>query len=394
VTLVESSAVGVGNVVAANLAADNLLEVARQVIAGRQLSADEGLQLLAIDDDQLLELLAAAFEIRRHYFGRTVKLNYLVNAKSGLCPEDCQYCSQAKGAASEIEKYSLLSSDQMVARAERAVQNGASTCCLVISGRGPSRREVATVAQATTEIKQRWPGLKICACLGLLQADQAQQLKAAGVDRYNHNLNTAEEHYRQICSTHTYQQRVDTVEHAKAAGISPCSGLIVGMQETPQQLIDVLMALRNLRADSIPINFLVPIPGTGLADLAVPLTPTYCLKVLCVARFLCPDVEIRCSAGREKHLRTMQPLSLYPANSWFVSDYLTTPGQAEELDHQMIRDAGFQIEAIAEATPAAGTADAAGVAGAAATAVDTCPSCPSATGGSCGPSPAAGTGHG
>lgn len=328
---------------------ENLLELANDILSGRRLDTSEALELLATPDDKLMELLAAAFVIRRHYYGKQVKLNYLVNAKSGLCPEDCKYCSQAKGATSEIEKYSLLSANEMVTRAEQAVKNGASTCCLVISGRGPSKREVQTVADATREIKQRWPGLKICACLGILQDGQAEQLRSAGVDRYNHNLNTAEEHYQEICSTHTYQQRVETVQAAKSAGISPCSGLIVGMQESPKQLVQALMALRDIQADSIPINFLVPIPGTALAAHAYPLTPQYCLKVLCVARFVCPTVEIRCSAGREKHLRTLQPFSLYAANSWFVSDYLTTPGQAEELDHQMIRDAGFEIETIPEA---------------------------------------------
>lgn len=327
---------------------ESFSDLATQVLNGRQVTPQEALELLATPDDRLLELLNAAFSIRSHYYGKQVKLNYLVNAKSGLCPEDCKYCSQAKGATSTIEKYSLLSSDEMVARAEHAVRNGASTCCLVISGRGPSKREVQTVTDATREIKQRWPGLKICACLGILHDGQADQLRAAGVDRYNHNLNTAEDHYQEICSTHTYQQRVETVQAAKTAGISPCSGLIVGMQESPNQLVSALFALRDVQADSIPINFLVPIVGTALAATAHPLTPQYCLKVLCVARFVCPTVEIRCSAGREKHLRTLQPLSLYPANSWFVSDYLTTPGQAEEMDHQMIRDAGFEIESIPE----------------------------------------------
>lgn len=321
-------------------------DLAEQILQGQPITPEVALQLLATDDDQLLDLLSAAFVIRSHYFGRQVKLNYLVNAKSGLCPEDCSYCSQAKGATSDIQKYSLMTSEQMVTRAEQAIANGASTCCLVISGRGPNKREVQAVSDATRKIKQRWPGLKVCACLGILNQEQAQTLKDAGVDRYNHNLNTAEDHYQEICSTHTYEDRKRTVQHAIDSGISPCSGIIVGMQETPEQLIKTLFALRDLKADSIPINFLVPIVGTGLADIAHPLSPQYCLKVLCVARFVCPSVEIRCSAGREKHLRTMQPLSLYPANSWFVSDYLTTPGQQEELDHAMIRDAGFEIERV------------------------------------------------
>lgn len=321
-------------------------QLATDVLAGQEVSLQQAKILLETPDDQLLDLLSAAYRIRKQFFGNVVKLNYLVNAKSGLCPEDCSYCSQAKGATSEIQKYSLMSAQDMVERAQRAVENGASTCCLVISGRGPSRREVNAVSDATREIKNRWPGLKVCACLGLLEGDQAQQLKDAGVDRYNHNLNTAEDHYQSICSTHTYADREATVKSAIDSGLSPCSGLIVGMQETTEQLLKTLFALKSIGADSIPINFLVPIPGTSLADSAYPLTPQFCLKVLCAARFVCPDVEIRCSAGREKHLRTMQPLSLYPANSWFVSDYLTTAGQEEELDHQMIADLGFEIERV------------------------------------------------
>lgn len=321
-------------------------QLATDVLNGTQVTLQQAIALLETPDDQLLDLLQAAYKIRKTYYGNVVKLNYLVNAKSGLCPEDCSYCSQAKGATSEIPKYSLMSSDEMVQRAQRAVENGASTCCLVISGRGPSKREVNAVSEATQEIKKRWPGLKVCACLGLLEAEQAEQLKSAGVDRYNHNLNTAEDHYQSICSTHTYADREATVKHAVDQGMSPCSGLIVGMQETREQLLNTLFALKEIQADSIPINFLVPIEGTSLAKSAYPLTPQFCLKVLCVARFICPEVEIRCSAGREKHLRTLQPMSLYPANSWFVSDYLTTAGQAEELDHQMISDLGFEIERV------------------------------------------------
>lgn len=321
-------------------------QLATEVLAGHTVTSQEAAALLNYPEEQLLTLLQAAFRIRRNHFGKVVKLNYLVNAKSGLCPEDCSYCSQAKGATSEIEKYSLMSSEEMVAKAERAVENGASTCCLVISGRGPSKREVTAVANATQEIKRRWPDLKVCACLGLLNGEQAEQLKDSGVDRYNHNLNTAEDHYQSICSTHTYADRKETVQHAIEQGMSPCSGLIVGMQESAEQLLETLFALKAIGADSIPVNFLVPIEGTSQARSAYPLTPQFCLKVLCVARFICPDVEIRCSAGREKHLRTLQPLSLYPANSWFVSDYLTTAGQAEELDHQMIADMGFEIERI------------------------------------------------
>ena len=320
--------------------------LAGRVLAGEVPTRGEALEVLRCPDGELLDLLAAAYRIRYAYFGNTVKLNYLVNAKSGICPEDCAYCSQSRVSTAPIARYPLLSKEELLARAERAVQLRASTCCIVLSGRGPSGREVEQVAEAVRDIKERYPGLKICACMGLLDEAQARTLRQAGVDRYNHNLNTAPEVYPTICSTHTHADRVDTAKTVKDAGISLCSGLIVGMGETEEHLVDVAFTLRELGADSIPVNFLIPIPGTPLAAAARPLNPRACLKVLCLFRFLCPDREIRVSAGREVHLRSLQPLSLYPANALFVADYLTEPGQAAELDWQMIEDLGFEIEPL------------------------------------------------
>ena len=321
-------------------------ELADRALAGDPPNREEALAVLDAPDDELLDLLAAAYRVRHHYYGDGVKLNFLVNAKSGVCPEDCFYCSQSRVSTAPIPKYQLLATEEIIARAERAVELKASTCCIVLSGRGPSARELRGVADAVREVKERHPGLKICACMGLLGEEDAALLKEAGVERYNHNLNTSDDFYGEICTTHTYDDRVATVNVAAAAGISPCSGVIVGMGETREQLVEACFALRDIGAESIPVNFLLPIGGTPLAGRQERIDPRYCLKVLCLFRLVCPDREIRLSAGREVHLGTLQPLGLYAANAIFVADYLTEPGQPAEEDWRMIEDLGFEIEPL------------------------------------------------
>ncbi|MGZ4358905.1 MAG: biotin synthase BioB [Gaiellaceae bacterium] len=316
------------------------------VLAGKQVPGEEALAILESPDEELLELLSAAFRIRHHHYGKRVKLNFLVNAKSGICPEDCAYCSQSRVSEASIDRYQLKPTEELVAMADRAVELKASTCCLVISARCPARRELRGIAEAARAIKHRHPDLKLCACLGLVDEEQAHELHEAGIDRYNHNLNTAESHYGEICTTHTYADRAATVEAVAAAGISPCSGAIVGLGESAEQLVEVAYALRDAGAESIPVNFLIPIAGTPLGDRPERLDPRYCLKVLCLFRFVCPDREIRLSAGREVHLGALQPLGLYPANAIFVADYLTEPGQPPAEDWRMIDDLGFEIEPL------------------------------------------------
>ena len=319
--------------------------LADRVLAGHTIEPDEARSILDAPDVELLDLLAAAYRIRHHHYGNKVKLNYLVNAKSGLCPEDCIYCSQSKDSTAEIHQYRLMSQEQIVEKADHAAKMHAGTCCIVISAKGPSDREVDHVAGAIQEIRQRHPDMKLCACLGILEDGQAERLAAAGADRYNHNLNTAETHYEDICSTHSYADRLATVESSKKAGISPCSGVIIGMGETRDQVVESAYALRDLDVDSIPVNFLIAIEGTPLAEQPLEkLAPRYCLKVLCMYRFVNPAKEIRVSAGREVHLRHMQPMALYAANAMFLADYLTEPGQAPDLDEQMVEDLGFEWE--------------------------------------------------
>ncbi|QXJ20006.1 biotin synthase BioB [Actinomadura graeca] len=320
-----------------------------ETLAGKGLrreppTREEALALLATSDDDLLDVVAAAGRVRRHWFGRRVKLNYLVNLKSGLCPEDCSYCSQRLGSKAEVLTYTWLKPEEAADAAVAGVSAGAKRVCLVASGRGPTDRDVDRVADTIAAIKDRRPDVEICACLGLLRDGQGERLRDAGAHAYNHNLNTSEERYGGICTTHGFDDRADTVRRSRDAGLSACSGLIAGMGESDEDLVDVAFALRGLGVDSVPVNFLIPFEGTPLAG-QWRLTPQRCLRILAMVRFVCPDVEVRLAGGREIHLRSLQPLALHVVNSIFLGDYLTSEGQAGKADLDMIADAGFEVEA-------------------------------------------------
>src|SRR3954452_1517833 len=317
-------------------------QLADAILDGKPATEDDALAVLRSHDDELLDVVSAAGRLRREHFGTTVKVNYLVNLKSGLCPENCGYCSQALGSDADILKYTWLSADEAREQAAAGLRGGATRVCMVSSGRGPTDRDVDRVAAMVGEIKAEHPEVEICACLGLLKDGQGERLPAAGVDADNHNINTAESHHDRIVQTHTYADRVDTVEKAKTAGLSPCSGLIAGLGETDEQLVEALFALRDLDSDSIPVNFLMPFDGTPYEN-TWELTPMRCVRILAMARFVCPDREIRIAGGREMHLRSLQGLALKVANSIFLGDYLTSEGQAAQADLEMVRDHGFTV---------------------------------------------------
>jgi biotin synthase len=316
-------------------------QLAERVLAGHHVTEGEALAILRAPDEELLDILSAAYKLRRRWFGNTVQLYFLMNAKSGLCPEDCHYCSQAKTATSDIPRYNLLSREKLLDGARLAAERGSKTYCIVISARGPSEREIQAVEKIVPEIKARHD-LEVCACLGLLTAEQAQRLAACGVDKVNHNLNTSAEYYAQICSTHSYHDRVETLQAVRAAGLQLCSGGIIGMGERDADVVRMALALRELEVESIPLNFLIDIEGTPLAH-SNRLTPRYCLKALAMFRFVNPTSELRIAGGRELHLGSLQALGLYPANSIFVGDYLTTKGQPPEADYRMIEELGFVV---------------------------------------------------
>jgi biotin synthase len=323
--------------------------LADRVLAGGQVDRDEALSILRSSDIDLLDVLGAAWRVRHRHFGTTVQFFFLMNAKSGLCPEDCGYCSQSKVSEAEIPRYNLLSEPRLLEAAREAAERQSKTFCIVISARGPTQREIDFVCSVTPRIKREF-GLNICACLGLLTPAQARQLAAAGVDKVNHNLNTSERYYGEICTTHGYADRVATLEACRAAGLSLCSGGIMGMGETHEDLVDMALELRGMQVESIPLNFLNAIDGTPLQGTSR-LTPRDCLRGLAMMRLVNPAAEIRIAGGRELHLRSMQPLGLYAANSIFVGDYLTTKGQLPEADERMIEDLGFTVTRGRESAP-------------------------------------------
>jgi biotin synthase len=321
----------------------NWTTLADQALAGDLISRDDARSLLDAPDELLLDQLAAAYRVRRHYFGNRVRLHFLLNAQSGLCPEDCHYCSQSAVSAAEIEKYPFMAREKILAAAERAASLNVGTFCMVISGRAPGERVFQKVLDAVKEVKTRHD-MHVCACLGLLTEDHVRRLEAAGVDQVNHNLNSSSRFHEEIVTTHRFEDRVATVENVGRSGMKTCSGGIIGMGESDDDVIDLALSLRELGVRSVPVNFLIPIPGTPFEDRGA-LDPRRCLRVLCLYRFILPSQEIRIAGGREVNLRSMQPLGLYAANSIFIGDYLTTPGQTARADYEMIRDAGFVLEA-------------------------------------------------
>jgi biotin synthase len=321
--------------------------LASDILGGTALTRNQAREILEVPEGDMLSLLSGASRLRQAHFGKRVKLNYLVNVKSGLCPEDCNYCSQSKVSEAPIPKYPLMPAEEIIANAERGMAVGAVRACLVASGRGPSNRELNEFCGSVEKLKDRYPSLEVCACLGLLSDGQAGKLKDSGVHAYNHNINTSESHYAKICDTHTYNDRIDTVDKAQTAGLSSCSGVLAGMGETDEDLVDMAFVLREKKVHSVPVNFLVSIDKTPLANTNN-LTPWRCLKILCLFRFANPGAELRISGGREVHLRHLQPFGLTVANSIFIGDYLTTEGQSPTADLEMIRDLGYTVEGQAD----------------------------------------------
>ncbi len=321
---------------------------AEKTLFGEGLSTADMRAVLQTPDSDILPLLHAAFQVRHHYFGRKVHIHVLMNAKSGLCPEDCSYCSQSAISNAPIDKYPLRPAREIVDAARAARENGAYRYCIVASGRAPTDREIDTITGVVRQIK-REVDIDICCCLGLLTQEKARRLKNAGVNRINHNLNTSKAHTPHIVSTHTYEDRLETLYNIQKVGLDTCCGGIIGMGETHDDIISLAVSLRDLGVNSIPVNFLHPIEGTPLANQNTP-TPRDCLRALCLFRFVNPSTEIRVAGGREKNLRSLQPLALYPANSLFMEGYLTTGGLDAEKTRQMIADLGFEVEAIRESS--------------------------------------------
>lgn len=322
----------------------NWTALSERVLDGGTIGEGEALAILQSPDNELLDVLQGAYRIRRKHFGNTVSLHLLRNVKSGKCPEDCAFCSQSTSAINDVERYDFQTVESIVEGAQAAVDRQARRYCVVSSTRAPSPNELETICEAAIQIKQKHPDLEICSSLGLLTEEKATRLKDAGVDRFNHNLETSESYFPEVVTTHDFSDRVNTAKIVKKVGLDLCCGGLFGMGEALQDRVELAFALGDLDVDSVPLNFLDPRPGTPFHGKPNPLTPNDCLRSLAMFRYVMPSTELRIAGGRETTLRALQPLSLYPANSMFTAGYLTTGGQSYEDDKRMIEDAGFEVE--------------------------------------------------
>lgn len=327
----------------------NWKNLAERILADKPITRKEALQVLKSSDDELLAVLDGAFVLRRHYFGRGVQLHVIRNARSGSCSEDCAFCSQSAKSENKAEKYPMQSVEELAAGAQKAHSLGAVRYCIVTSGRGPKEEDLHILSEAAKKIKSRF-AIQICASLGSLSKEQAQALKKAGVDRCNHNLETSARFFSKICTTHTYADRLATARAVKAAGLELCCGGLIGMGESPDDRVELAFAMREVEADSIPVNFLDPRPGTRLASLKR-ISARDALRALALFRFVNPDREIRVAGGREACLGSLQALALFAANSIFTNGYLTTAGQGYQADLAMIGSAGFHVSGTSESPP-------------------------------------------
>jgi biotin synthase len=315
---------------------------AGKVLSGGAIDRQEVSALAAAGSSDLADLLAAANRIRQHFRGSSVDICSIVNAKSGACSEDCRYCAQSSHYATDAPVYPLIDVGRMAEAAKGARANGARRFCIVTSGRGIyDASDLRNIAKGIEQV--RAIGLSPCATLGTLDRGQLHYLKDSGLHRYHHNLETSREYFPKVCTTHTYDERIELLHHARDLGLSSCSGGILGMGETMQDRVSMAFTLRELDVDSVPINFLMPVPGTPLADVT-PITPAEALHAIALFRFILPEKEIRVCGGRGSALGDMHPLIfLSGADGFMIGNYLTRTGLDPEEDLAMLNDLGLTV---------------------------------------------------
>jgi biotin synthase len=320
------------------------LETARKALLDerRPLTKQEALDVARLPLDELPKLIALAHEVRLAYMGDEVELESLINAKSGGCPEDCTFCSQSARYTTEVDRYPILEIDEVVDAAKATVAEGATQFCIVVAVRGPDERLLNRVIECVDAVHEQ-TGLEVAVSLGLLEPGQAERLAAAGVKRYNHNLEAPRAVFGQICTTHSYEDRVETATRAKEAGMELCSGGIIGMGETLEQRVDFAFELAALEPCEVPLNMLDPRPGTPLEEQGL-LDPREALQAIALFRLILPSAWLRLAGGRERVLGELQAMGMYAgANALIVGNYLTTTGRAPEEDRTMLEALGMPI---------------------------------------------------
>lgn len=319
----------------------------RRILAGEHLTKRDAMRLTTIEGEaDILRLCAAAEQVRQACCGNTVDLCSIVNVKSGNCSENCSFCAQSAHHPGENSPiYGLKSSDEILAQAKSAELAGAKRFCLVSQGRGPKYQHhttefeqiLATVRQIIAETN-----IKPCCALGEVTPEQAAALREAGVTRYNHNLETSEQHFPEVATTHTWRDRVETIRTLKAAGIQACSGGIMGLGESWEDRVDLALALRELEVESVPLNLLNPREGTPLGENTA-LSPYAALKAIALFRLLLPEQILRYAGGREAVMGELQHLGFKAGiNAMLIGHYLTTLGQPPAADHAMLATLGLE----------------------------------------------------
>jgi biotin synthase len=311
-----------------------------------QLSQKEALKLISTPDDATFELLVEAYRVRKKHKGNRIKLCAIVNAKSGKCSENCSFCAQSAHHQTHTPSYPLLSSAEIIAAAKAAEKNMQATCFSIVTSGKATKTEAEIEAIGTSlEAISRETQLNRCVSIGILTKAELLALKKKGLKRLHHNLETAKSFFDQICTTHTYEERLATIKAAKEIGLEVCCGGIFGLGESLEQRIELAFTLKELAVESVPINILNPIPGTPAAENYQPMSPLEVLRLIATYRLILPEADIGVFGGREKALGSLQPLMfLAGANVTLVGDYLTTQGQAPEKDLQMIKDLGLEID--------------------------------------------------
>ena len=322
---------------------DQIRQAAERVLQGGSVTLVEAIRFIELEGwPEVLELAAQATRIRQRFTGNEVDLCALVNAKAGMCPEDCKFCSQSSHWNTGISSYPLMDADQIVERAKAAQRFGAKRFCIVTATRGLADRDLPVLCEAVRRVKEE-AGLVPECSLGFVTDEQLEQLKAAGMSRYNHNLETAEDHFPQICTAHTYQDRLNTLRMLRRHGIEICSGGILGLGESRRQRVELAFALAELDVECAPINVLNPRPGTPL-ESAGPPDPKEVVKTIAIFRFILPRARLELGGGREVNLRDFQAMAfLAGANSLIIGGYLTTHGRQPTQDLQLLKDLGFTI---------------------------------------------------
>ncbi len=289
---------------------------------------------------EIWPLLEEARRIKEATFNKRIETCAIVNAKSGLCISDCKFCAQSHLWNTKIKTYPLLSVDELLAHVAKASKIGIDRLSFVTSGIRPSNHELKHILRVIEKARSLYPQVELCASLGQLDKKSLQTLKAAGLSRYHHNLETASSFYPRICTKQAWYKRYETALSVKEVGLSLCCGGIFGLGESSSHILEFVQTLRELCPDSVPVNFLHPIPGTPL-EKANYLTPQKCLRILVILRFFLPKTSIRICGGREYNLRDLQALALFPADALMVGNYLTTKGRNLFSDASMIQDLGY-----------------------------------------------------